>query len=104
MVFIETSAFSKLLVQYLNDDEYRALQSHLMVHPDAGAIIRNSGGVRKARWAAGGKGKSGGVRVIYYWVTADAQIVLLTMYAKGEQENLSAAELKRVVKIIEELK
>ena len=55
MVFIETSAFSKLLVQYLNDDEYRALQSHLMVHPDAGAIIRNSGGVRKARWAAGGR-------------------------------------------------
>ncbi len=56
------------------------------------------------RWGAGGKGKSGGVRVIYYWITTEAQIVLLTMYAKGEQENLSAAQLKRMVKLIEEFK
>ena len=56
------------------------------------------------RWAAGGKGKSGGVRVIYYWLTADHQIVLLTLYGKDEKENLSAAELKRIVKLIEEFK
>ncbi len=104
MVFIETSLFTKLLAEYLNDDEYRGLQNHLIERPDVGAVIRGSGGVRKARWAAGGKGKSGGVRVIYYWITADAQIVMLTMYAKGEQENLSAAELKRIVKLMEELK
>jgi hypothetical protein len=53
MVFIETSQFSKLLGEYLNDDAYRGLQNHLMAQPDAGAIIRESGGVRKVRWGAG---------------------------------------------------
>ena len=103
MVFVETSLFSKLLTQYLSDDEYRGLQNHLIERPDAGAIIRGSSGVRKVRWATGGKGKSGGLRVIYYWIKANEQIVLLTLYGKGEKENLSAAELRRVVKIIEEL-
>lgn len=103
MVFVETSLFSKLLADYLSDDEYRGLQNHLIGRPDVGAIIRGSSGVRKVRWAAGGKGKSGGLRVIYYWIKADEQIVLLTLYGKGEKGNLSAAELKRIVKIIEEL-
>lgn len=103
MVFVETSLFSKLLGDYLSDNEYRQLQNHLIEHPDAGAIIRASGGVRKVRWRAGGKGKSGGVRVIYYWVTADQQILLLTLYGKGEREDLSAADLKRVVKLLAEI-
>lgn len=91
-------------MQYLADEDYRALQNHLITQPDSGAIIRGSGGIRKVRWAAGGKGKSGGLRVIYYWLTADDQIMFLTVYGKGEKENLSAAELKQVVKLIEELK
>lgn len=91
-------------MQYLADEDYRALQNHLITQPDSGAIIRGSGGIRKVRWAAGGKGKSGGLRVIYYWLTADDQIMFLTLYGKGEKENLSAAELKQVVKLIEELK
>ncbi len=103
MVFVETSLFSRLLGSYLSDDEYRRLQNHLIEHPDAGAVIRNSGGVRKVRWRAGGKGKSGGVRVIYYWAKADDQTFFLTLYDKGEKENLSATDLKRVVKLLEEL-
>jgi hypothetical protein len=103
MVFVETSWFSKLLGDYLSDDEYRQLQNHLIAHPESGAVIRASGGVRKARWRAGGKGKSGGVRVIYYWATADEQIFFLTLYGKGEKENLSAAGLKRVVKLLAEI-
>ena len=103
MVFVETSLFSKLLRDYLSDDEYRQLQSYLIEHPDAGAIIRNSGGVRKIRWRSGGKGKSGGIRVIYFWAKADDQTFFLTLYGKGEQENLSAGDLKRVVKLLEEL-
>lgn len=103
MVFVETSLFSKLLGDYLRDDEYRLLQNHLIEYPDAGDVIRGSGGVRKVRWASGGKGKSGGVRVIYYWVKADEQTFFLTLYGKGEKENLSAADLKRVVKLLEEL-
>ena len=66
-------------------------------------MIRGSGGVRKLRWAAGGKGKSGGVRVIYSWAKADQQSFFLTVYGKGEKDNLSASDLKRVVKLLEEL-
>lgn len=104
MIFIEATLFSKLRGQYLGDDDYRALQNHLMAQPDAGAVIRGSGGVRKVRWAAGGKGKSGGLRLIYYWLTADDQIMFLTLYGKSEKENLSAADLKQLVKLIEEFK
>lgn len=104
MVFVETSLFTKLLSGYLGDEEYRELQNHLARHPDSGAIIRGSNGVRKMRWGAGSRGKSGGVRVIYYWVNAADQIFLLTLYGKNEQTDLSAADLKRVVKLLEELK
>ena len=66
-------------------------------------MIRGCGGVRKVRWASGGRGKSGGVRVIYYWGKADEQTFFLTLYGKGEKGTLSAADLKRVVKLLEEL-
>jgi len=102
VVFVEASVFTKLLPEYLDDEAYRRLQAYLMNEPDAGALIRGSGGVRKVRWAARGKGKSGGVRVIYYWVTAEDQILMLTIYAKGEKEDLGAADLKRIVKLVEE--
>ena len=103
MVFVETSLFSKLLSGHLNDEEYRMFQKHLVEQPEAGDIIRGSGGVRKVRWGAGGKGKSGGVRVIYYWAKPAEQTFLLTIYAKGEKENLSSSDLKKVVKLLEEL-
>ena len=103
MVFVETSLFTKLLPGYLKDEDYRQLQSHLIKIPDAGAVIRGSGGVRKVRWGVGAKGKSGGVRVIYYWVNADEQILFLTIYGKSEKADLSAADLKRVVRMLEEL-
>lgn len=77
MVFIETSLFTKLLPRYLNDDEYLALQWYLLEYPDAGDIIRGSGGVRKVRWSLPGKGKSGGIRVIYYWKVFVDEIWLL---------------------------
>jgi len=67
MIFIETSLFTRLLPNYLSDDEYRSLQWHLLEHPEDGNIVRGSGGVRKIRWSQEGKGKKGGVRVIYYW-------------------------------------
>ena len=104
MVFVETGIFSRALPDYLSDEDYRKLQSYLIERPDAGAIIQHSGGVRKVRWAAGGKGKSGGLRIIYYWMKSDDQIFLLTLYGKGDKADLSAAEIKQVVKLIEELK
>ena len=64
MVFIETSTFTELIGGYLTDDEYSGLQNFLLKYPDAGKIVRSSGGVRKLRWAISGKGKSGGIRII----------------------------------------
>ena len=63
MIFIETNTFTKLLPNYLDDDDYCGLQNHLLNKPDAGALVKGSGGVRKIRWAKTGFGKSGGVRL-----------------------------------------
>ena len=101
MIFIETSTFTKLIATYLTDDEYLGLQSFLLKYPEAGKIVRGSGGVRKLRWAISGKGKSGGIRVIYYWKQRDNQIWLLTVYGKSERETIPGHILK---KIAEEIK
>ncbi len=103
MVFIETDQFTKYLPGYLNDDQYAQLQAYLHVYPQAGLIIPGTGGVRKLRWAAGGKGKRGGVRIIYYWIVKDVQLLMLTLYKKGEVDDLTSDEkkaLKRYVKDI----
>ena len=95
MIFIETSKFTKLLSEYLSDDEYRMLQWHLQEKPDSCDIVRGSGSVRKVRWAPEGKGKSGGVRVIYYWKKSDYEIWMLTIYSKSEQATIPSHILKK---------
>ncbi len=77
MEFIETPIFTRLILELLTDDEYRVLQCTLAKRPESGDLIKGSGGLRKIRVAAKGKGKSGGVRVIYYWITAKGQIYML---------------------------
>ena len=103
MVFVESSGFSRHLPDHLSDDEYGLFQKHLAERPDAGALIKRTGGVRKVRWASGGKGKRSGVRVIYYWISAKDEIHLLVIYGKGEKENLSPDDLKRVKVLLEEI-
>ena len=88
MVFIEASIFSKYIYDYLDDKSYSALQQALALRPEAGKIIPGSGGLRKIRWAGTGRGKRGGLRIIYYWLREDGQIWLLTVYAKNEAENI----------------
>jgi hypothetical protein len=101
MEFIETSLFTNLVYDYLSEDEYLGLQVYLLRHPESGKIIPGSGGVRKIRWAIKGKGKSGGIRVIYYWKVSEEEIWLLTVYAKSEQETIPEHILR---KIAEEIK
>ena len=101
MLFVESSRFTSELPRYLSDDEYREFQTYLMARPDAGDIIRGSGGIRKVRWAAKGKGKSGGIRVIYFWAKGPEQIYLLTVYGKGEREDIDRATLKQIVRKLE---
>jgi len=69
MVIIETSVFTRRITELLSDDEYRELQATLVERPKAGPVIPGSGGIRKLRWSASGRGKRGGARVIYYWAT-----------------------------------
>jgi hypothetical protein len=101
MEFIEASAFTKHIYDYLSEDEYMGLQSFLLQYPEAGKIVQGSGGVRKVRWAIYGKGKSGGARVIYYFKKQDDEIWLLTIYSKNETENIPSHVLRQIAKEIE---
>lgn len=103
MEFIEAPLFTRLVSRYLTDDEYAALQWSLALRPEAGAIIRGSGGIRKLRWATKGRGKRGGLRVIYYWRDREGEIWLLTTYAKNEAQDLPASVLRELRREIESL-
>jgi len=102
VVIIETSFFTRQVQELLSAEEYRKLQMALILHPGMGPIIPGSGGLRKVRWSIGGRGKSGGVRTIYYWAVAADQILMLFLYAKNEQEDLTPDQLKVLRKIVEE--
>jgi hypothetical protein len=99
--FIETPFFTKIVEHYLSDDEYAELQVYLDEYPGAGDIVRGSGGVRKLRWAAQGRGKRGGLRVIYYLRRAEDQIWMLTLYAKNVKESIPAHVLRQIKEAIE---
>jgi len=103
MEFIETSLFTRLIYDYLSEEEYLGLQVYLLRHPESGKIVSGSGGVRKLRWAVRGKGKSGGIRVIYYWKVSDDEIWLLTVYGKSERETIPAHVLKQIAEEIKDV-
>ncbi|HEY7158923.1 MAG TPA: type II toxin-antitoxin system RelE/ParE family toxin [Gemmataceae bacterium] len=94
--FIETKLFTRLVQDYLTDDEYQELQAMLIEHPEAGDVIPSSGGVRKLRWRAAGRGKRGGYRLIYYVKRARNVIWMLTLYPKNVAENISADVLRAI--------
>jgi hypothetical protein len=102
VIIIETSIFTRQVLAALSDEEYRRLQMALVLRPDMGVIVPGSGGLRKVRWAVEGRGKRGGVRVIYYWAILHDKILLLYMYAKNEQDDLTPEQLKVLKQIIEE--
>lgn len=102
--FIEAPFFTKSLDRYLDDDEYRELQGHLIKNPESGKVVPGSGGVRKLRWAAEGRGKRGGLRVIYYLRLADGHIWMLTIYGKNVSENIPAHLLKSMKEVIDDAK
>jgi len=100
--FIETPTFTRLIGKLMDDDEYAKLQLALARRPDWGKVIPGGGGLRKLRWAGSGRGKRGGLRVIYYWQTADDQIWLLVAYPKSERDDLSHDEIKHLKRLVEE--
>ncbi len=100
--FIETRLFTRLADEYLGDEGLRALQAQLLKQPEAGDIIRGSGGVRKLRWAVPGRGKSGGLRIIYYLRTHQGQVWLLTLYSKKVTDTVSGTVLRKIKEEIDE--
>jgi len=94
--FCETRLFSRLVQQYLTDDEYADLQQFLAKRPEAGSVIPGSGGVRKLRWTSRGRGKRGGLRVIYFLRMAEGEIWMLTLYAKNVAENIPVGVLRQI--------
>ena len=99
MVFIETPVFTRQVKDLLPDDAYAQFQQCVAAHPQMGDVIQGTGGLRKVRWSVKGGGKSGGVRVIYFHVTAQSQIRLLLIYRKGVKDDLTAAEKKALRKL-----
>lgn len=96
LTFVETRLFSRLLAQYLTDDEYALLQQALSRSPERGSLVPGSGGVRKLRWGLAGRGKRGGIRVIYYARTREGVIWMLTIYAKSEEQTIPAHVLRKI--------
>lgn len=101
MIFIETPVFTDDIQLLMPDDTYSELQQHLAEYPDAGDLIQGTGGIRKVRWKLPGTGKSGGVRVIYYWRTAEDQILMLLVYKKAKQDDLSPSQKRGLRRIVE---
>jgi mRNA-degrading endonuclease RelE of RelBE toxin-antitoxin system len=102
MRFVETPVFTSSLRGLLSAEEYRQLQIALLLRPEQGALIRGSGSLRKLRWGAAGRGKRGGVRLIYYWEPSEEHFYMLYIYPKNRQDDLTPAQVRTLRRLVEE--
>lgn len=100
MRFVETAVFTRQIVEALSDDEYRLLQEALLRRPEQGPMIKETGGARKLRWGEEGRGRRGGLRVIYYWHSEREMFLMLYSYRKTEQKDLTASQRKVLAQVI----
>ncbi len=99
--FVETPIFTKQSTDLLDDSDYRRFQSILAANPEAGDVIRGSGGLRKIRWSSRGRGKRGGIRIIYY-LLQEGEVYLLLAYPKNKQEDLTNDQLRVLRALVSE--
>ena len=102
MRFVETHVFTAALRRHLDDERYRQLQIALMLRPEQGPVIKQSGGLRKVRWGISGGGKRGGLRVIYYWAPKEQAFYMLYAYTKAEQGDLTAMQTRELSRVVRE--
>jgi len=100
----ETPEYARSAGRLLSDAERMEVVGYLAANPRAGDLMQGTGGVRKLRWALGGRGKSGGARVIYYFHSEAMPLYLLTVYGKNERANLSKAERNDLASLVRILK
>jgi mRNA-degrading endonuclease RelE of RelBE toxin-antitoxin system len=100
--FVETKLFTRLVQECLTDDEYAAVQRELVADPDSGSVIRGSGGIRKLRVAAPGRGKRGGYRLIYFVRHPKHLIWMLTIYPKNVAESIPTHVLRKIREELED--
>jgi len=94
MEIAETSIFTKEITRILTDDEYKALQNFLVTQPKYGDVIKGSGGLRKVRWKVKGRGKSGGIRTIYYYHEDASLLLMIYVYEKSKTEDLTPKQIE----------
>jgi hypothetical protein len=102
LTVVETFLFQKQWPHYWTEDERGEFAAFIAASPEIGVVVKDSGGVRKMRWSRRGTGKSGGVRVIYFLRLDEGEVVLLTMYAKSEVDNLKGPALKEIRRALED--
>lgn len=101
LTIVETEAFERLWPYYWTDQTHDEFISFITDNPEAGNVVRGSGGMRKIRWSRSGSGKSGGVRVIYFNRKANGEIWLVLIYSKNKQDSIDAKILKEIKHEIE---
>ncbi|MEO0995919.1 MAG: type II toxin-antitoxin system RelE/ParE family toxin [Pseudomonadota bacterium] len=106
LTFLETPVFTEAVAGLLTDDDYHRMQEYLLLYPTAGDVIVGTAGCRKLRWRVSGRkgGKSGGMRVIYYYRVAHDQIIFLLAYDHRVVDDLSPAQRRQLAGIIRQLK
>ena len=101
LTVIESPLFQKLWPFYWSEEERGEFAVHIAANPEEDDLIRESGGLRKIRWKRPGTGKSGGVRIIYFVRSQQGEVMLVTMFAKGDMENIPVAKLKEIRRVLE---
>jgi mRNA-degrading endonuclease RelE of RelBE toxin-antitoxin system len=102
VIIVETPTFTRRVSEFLDAEAYRLLQLELAENPNRAPVIPRSGGLRKIRWQRPGRGKRGGARVIYYWAQSADVILLLLVYSKSEQDDLTREQLRTLRRLVEE--
>lgn len=106
LMFIETPVFTELVTDLLEDEDYQQMQEHLLIYPTAGDVIVSTAGCRKLRWRVSGRkgGKSGGMRVIYYFRSTSDQIIFLLAYDHRSVDDLTPAQKRQLAAVVRLLK
>ena len=102
MLIVETPVFTRQVLSEQTDEEYRQLQQALVANPELGVLIPRTGGLRKVRWRAEGRGKRGGLRIIYYWAYDPQVILMLYLFPKNAREDLTEEQRRVLCRVVEQ--